>query len=347
LGVESKLEQLLERPSRPFTPRAGPAWPARIVQAGVIYHVKEELVYLGIDIAKSYLDVAIGKEGHRFANDAVGHRQLIRWIRGVEKAVQVICEPSGGYERALVRALLGAHLKVSLAPANRVRQFARAAGILAKTDRIDAEVLCAFGEAMRPQTMGASELEHEHLRELESQRRHLTRLLVMEQNRGARVSDLCVRRLNRSLINQVKKQIEQLDLLIRNHIQQSAELSKKAAKLTAISGVGERTAALLLAQMPELGQLNRREVAALAGVAPFNRESGKLRGKRAIYGGRRPVRHGVYMAALVAARYNPVLRNFYLRLRAAGKPAKVALTATMRKLLIVLNSALKPDLSYA
>jgi transposase len=191
------------------------------------------------------------------------------------------------------------------------------------------------------------ELEQEHLRELESQRRHLTHLLVMEQNRAARVSDVCVRKLNRSLINQIKKQIEQLDLLIKDQIQQSPELSIKAAKLTAISGVGERTAALLLAQMPELGQLNRREVAALAGVAPFNRDSGKLRGKRAIYGGRRQVRHGVYMAALVAARHNPNLRNFYLRLRAAGKPAKVALTATMRKLLIVLNSSLKPDLAYA
>jgi transposase len=309
--------------------------------------VKDQLVYLGVDIAKSYLDVAIGNEKRRFTNEALGHRQLIKWVKRLENPVQVICEPSGGYERALVRALLGAQLKVSLAPANRVRQFARAAGILAKTDRIDAEVLCAFGEAMRPRTIDASQLEQEHLRELESQRPHLTHLLVMEQNRGARVSDVCVRRLNRSLINQVKKQIEKLDLLIKNHIQQSPELSTKAAKLTAISGVGERTAALLLAQMPELGQLNRREVAALAGVAPFNRDSGKLRGKRAIYGGRRPVRHGVYMAALVAARHNPILRNFYLRLRAAGKPAKVALTATMRKLLIVLNSSLKPNPSYA
>jgi transposase len=309
--------------------------------------VKEQLVYLGVDIAKSHLDVAIGNEKRRFTNEALGHGQLIKWVKRLEKPVQVICEPSGGYERVLVRALLGAQLKVNLVPANRVRQFARAAGILAKTDRIDAEVLCAFGEAMRPQTIGASELEQEHLRELESQRRHLTHLLVMEQNRAARVSDVCVRRLNRSLINQIKKQIEQLDLLIKNQIQQSPELSIKAAKLTAISGVGERTAALLLAQMPELGQLNRREVAALAGVAPFNRDSGKLRGKRAIYGGRRQVRHGVYMAALVAARHNPNLRNFYLRLRAAGKPAKVALTATMRKLLIVLNSSLKPDLTYA
>jgi transposase len=245
------------------------------------------------------------------------------------------------------RRLRGPGVQTSLVQANRVRQFARAAGILAKTDRIDAEVLCEFGKVMQPQRVTAATLEQEHLRELESQRRHLTRLLVMEQNRGARVSDASVVKLNRSLINQIKKQIEKLDLLIKEHIEQSPRLSAKAEKLTSIKGVGLRTAALLLAQMPELGQLNRREVAALVGVAPFNRDSGRMRGKRAIYGGRRPVRHGLYMAALVAAHHNPILRQFYLRLRAAGKPGKVALTATMRKLLIVLNSALKPDLSYA
>ena len=309
--------------------------------------MKEELVYLGVDIAKSYLDAAIGNEKRRFANERTGHRELIKWIKQMEGSVQVICESSGGYERGLIQALVGAQLKVSLVQANRVRQFARAAGILAKTDRIDAKVLCIFGEVMQPGTISASQLEQQHLRELESQRRHLTHLLVMEQNRAARVSDGCVRRLNRSLLNQIKKQIEQLDLLIKEHIEASPALLVKAQKLTAISGVGARTAALLLAQMPELGQLNRREVAALVGVAPFNRDSGKMRGKRAIYGGRRPVRHGLYMAALVAARHNPILRAFYLRLRAAGKPAKLALTATMRKLLIVLNSSLKPDPTYA
>ncbi len=309
--------------------------------------MKEQLVYLGVDIAKSYLDGAIGNEKRRFSNDAIGHRQLINWIKQMPAKVQVICEPSGGYERALVRALVGAQLKISLVPANRVRQFARAKGILAKTDRIDAKLLCSFGEAMQPGTISASQLEQEHLREVESQRRHLTHLLVMQQNRAARMSDLCVCKMNRRLITQIKKQIEQLDLLVQEQIKASPELSMKAQKLTAISGVGMRTAALLLAQMPELGQLNRHEAAALVGVAPFNRDSGRMRGKRAIYGGRRSVRHGLYMAALVAARHNPILRGFYLRLRANGKPAKVALTATMRKLLIVLNSALKPDLNYA
>jgi transposase len=271
----------------------------------------------------------------------------LKWVKLVKAPVRVICESSGGYERALVQALAQAGAQISLVQANRVRQFARAAGILAKTDRIDAEVLCEFGNVMRPQIVTAATLEQEHLRELESQRRHLTHLLVMEQNRGARLSDVCVCKLNRRLIKQIKKQIDQLDLLIKEHIEQSQELSAKDKKLTSISGVGLRTAALLLAQLPELGELNRREVAALVGVAPFNRDSGRMRGKRAIYGGRRPVRHGLYMAALVAARHNPVLRQFYLRLRGAGKPAKLALTATMRKLLIVLNSALKPDLSYA
>lgn len=309
--------------------------------------MNEELVYLGVDIAKSHLDAAIGSENRRFSNDSVGHRELIRWVKQTRAPIQVICESSGGYERRFVQAVAQAGIKISLVQANRVRQFARAAGILAKTDRIDAAMLCGFGRVMRPQTVTSATLEQEHLRELEGQRRHLTHLLVMEQNRGARVSDAFVVRLNRSLVNQIKKQIERLDLLIKEHIEQSPRLSAKAEKLTSIKGIGLRTAALLLAQMPELGQLNRREVAALVGVAPFNRDSGKLRGKRTIYGGRRFVRHGLYMAALVAARHNPILRNFYQRLRAAGKPAKLALTATLRKLLIALNSTLKPDLSYA
>jgi transposase len=210
-----------------------------------MYHMKEELVYVGVDIAKRYLDAAMGNEKRRFSNDALGHRELIKWVKQLSAPpVQVICESSGGYERALVQALARARVKISLVQANRVRQFARAAGILAKTDRIDAEVLCEFGKVMGPQTVTAAKLEQEHLRELESQRRHLTHLLVMEQNRAARVSDACVQKLNRRLINQIKKQIDQLDLFIKRHIDQSHELSAKAAKLTSISGVGARTAAL-------------------------------------------------------------------------------------------------------
>jgi transposase len=309
--------------------------------------MNEAKVYVGVDVAKGYLDVAREEQRLRIKNDAGGRRQLVKWLGRSVGPVQVICEASGGYERALVVALHQEQIAVSVIQATRVRQFARAAGIRAKTDEIDAELLCSFGKALQPEVTRAKEEQQQQLRELDGQRRHLSMLLVMENNRKAQLNDPAVLKLNKKLISQIRKQIDQLDLLIRELIQSSAELQSKVDKLCAISGVAQRTAALLLAQMPELGTLNRREAAALAGLAPFNRDSGKMRGKRTIFGGRRAVRNGLYMCALVAARYNPILRAFYQRLRAAGKPSKVALTAVMRKLLIVLNSALKNDVRYA
>lgn len=309
--------------------------------------MNKEQVYVGVDVSKATLDVAWAKERRQVSNDKVGHKELVKWLGKMGKSVQVICEASGGYERALVQALQSAGLKVSVVQASRVRQFARAAGILAKTDRIDADVLCAFGEAIKPEPTPGRNPVHERLRELEAHRRHLSALKVAEKNRTEQMSDPAVRKLSVKLALQMQKQIDQLDLLIKELISQSLDLSHKAQKLTAITGVGERTATLLLAQMPELGELNRREAAALAGLAPFNRDSGMMRGRRTIVGGRRAVRTGLYMAALVAARYNPILSTFYQRLRAAGKPPKLALTAVMRKLLIVLNSSLKPDQIYA
>jgi transposase len=187
-------------------------------------------------------------------NDPAGRKQLLKWLEANRRpCLQVICEASGGYERGLVQALQGAGFKVSVTPASRVRQFARAAGILAKTDCIDASVLCAFGQAMRPEVTAPKEAEQERLREMESQRRHLSALLVAEQNRNPQLCDRSVLALNKKLISQVQNQIEAIDLLIKNLIEQSALLSCKAQKLTAVSGVGPRTAALLLAQMPELG----------------------------------------------------------------------------------------------
>ena len=304
-------------------------------------------VYVGIDVAKARLDVAFGEERRQVSNDKVGHKELVKWLGKMGEKVQVICEASGGYERASVRVLQEAQIKVSVVQASRVRQFARAAGILAKTDRIDADVLCAFGEAIKPEPTPARDTVQERLRELEAHRRHLSALKVAEKNRTEQMSDPVVVKLSAKLALQMQKQIDALDLLIKELISGSIDLSRKAQKLTTITGVGERTAVLLLAQMPELGELNRGEAAALAGLAPFNRDSGMMRGKRTIIGGRRAVRTGLYMAALVAARYNPILRDFYQRLRAAGKPPKLALTAVMRKLLIVLNSSLKPDLIYA
>jgi transposase len=303
--------------------------------------MKEQKVYVGVDIAKAYLDVALGEESWRVANDGAGRNALVERLSQVTGSVQVICEASGGYERTLLQALQRGGIEVSLVQASRVRQYARASGILAKTDSIDAHLLCRFGQAIEPGATTPPKPQQDKLRELEAQRRHLSRLLVAQQNRSAQLTQSALLRLSQSLSKHLQKQIHQIDRLIGQLIAQSQELSAKARKLTAVTGVGPRTAALLLAQMPELGELNRREAAALAGLAPFNRDSGNARGKRSIFGGRRAVRTGLYMAALVATRHNPILAEFYQRLRAAGKPPKVALTATMRKLLIVLNSSLK------
>jgi transposase len=180
------------------------------------------------------------------------------------------------------------------------------------------------------------------LRELESQRRHLSQVLRAEENRLAQLQCAELRSLGRSLINKIQKQIDAIEERISSLIAQDQVLCAKAQKLIAVIGVGARTAAILLAQMPELGQLNRRQAAALAGLAPFNHDSGSLRGKRTIFGGRRALRSGLYMAALAAARYNPILSRFYQRLRAKGKPHQLALTAVMRKLLLALNHTLKP-----
>ena len=179
--------------------------------------------------------------------------------------MHVICEASGGYERAVVQTLQRSGIKVSVVQASRVRQFARASGIWAKTDRIDAALLAGFGEAIKPQASTAPEPEQDKLRELEGQRRHLSRLLVSEQNRSAQLMQTSLRGLSKRLISKIQKQIEQIDLLIKELIEGSAGLSAKAQKLTAVAGVGPRTAALLLAQMPELGELNRCAAGALAG----------------------------------------------------------------------------------
>jgi len=309
--------------------------------------MKQTIVYIGIDVAKAHLDVAWQKRLRRFDNDKAGRATLVKWIKQKQSdPVQVICEASGGYEQELLDALAEADLAFSLVQATRVRQYARAAGILAKTDKVDARVLARFGAAMRPEPTSPRSAAQKLLRKLESQRRHLSYLLVAEQNRLEQLNDEKLRRLTCALMGTLKKQIALIDSRIATLIMQDQELCQKAQKLTSVKGVGERTAALLLAQMPELGTLNRREAAALAGLAPFNRDSGTMRGKRLIFGGRRAVRHGLYMAALVASRRNPILSSFYRRLRIKDKPHKVALTAVMRKLLLALNQALTPNQSF-
>ena len=289
--------------------------------------MRESKVYLGVDIGKGVLEAAVPGEASRtLKNERCGYAELKAWIAALrqekQQEVQVVCEASGGYERELVRASQRTGIKVSLVQASRVRQYARASGLLAKTDRIDAHLLCAYGAAIQPALTRVLSPEQERLRELEGERRHLSHLLVMEHNRHLQLGSKEVKKVSQRLLNQIKRELAQLDQLIAAVIAASSELRMKAEKLCQVSGVGPRRA---------------------AGVAPFNRDSAGVSRRRVIHGGRRAVRSGLYMAALVAARYNPVLREFYQRLRTKGKPPKVALTATLRKLLIALNTALKPQ----
>jgi transposase len=309
--------------------------------------MNKAVVYIGVDVAKAFLDVAWAERSRRFANNKSGLSALTKWVKQSPFAVHLICEASGGYERGLLDAAEQNRIKVSLVQANRVRQYARAAGILAKTDKVDARVLCAFGSAMQPEPTPPLSGQQKRLRELETQRQHLSRMMVAEQNRLEQLNDKELQRLTRSLLATLKKQMAAIDMRMEGLIAEDQTLKQKAQKLTAIAGVGTRTAVLLLARMPELGTLNRTQAAALAGLAPFNRDSGTSRGKRTIFGGRRALRCGLYMPALVAARHNLILRNFYQHLRSNGKPHKVALTAVMRKLLLALNHTLKPTPCFA
>jgi transposase len=234
--------------------------------------MNKAVVYIGVDVAKASLDVAWAERSRRFANNKSGLSALTKWVKQSPFAVHLICEASGGYERGLLDAAEQNRIKVSLVQANRVRQYARAAGILAKTDKVDARVLCAFGSAMQPEPTPPLSAQQKRLRELETQRQHLSRMMVAEQNRLAQLNDKELQRLTRSLLATLKKQMTPIDMRMEGLIAEDQTLKQKAQKLTAIAGVGTRTAVLLLARMPELGTLNRTQAAALAGLAPFNRD---------------------------------------------------------------------------
>jgi len=298
--------------------------------------------YAGVDISKDMLDVSvIGRDPWRSANSAAGIAQLIKALASLPVPVQVICEPSGGYERALLEALWAAGIAVSLVNAARVRSFARAQGLLAKTDAIDAAVLRELGERLQPAAVAAPSAPRQQLADLVQRREQLVTILAMEEQRLTQARDARVRKMGVRLIKELKKQIEELEALIDAQIDDDDTLRGQSERLQQVKGVGKVTASTLLAELPELGQLSGNEIGALAGVAPYNRDSGLHRGRRTIRGGRVKVRRVLYMAALVAARFNPILKAFYQRLVAAGKPKKVALTAVMRKLVVLLNHLIK------
>ncbi len=297
-------------------------------------------IYTGLDIAKLNLQLHLASRIHDLPNTAAGHRRLCKRL-AAQPGVQVVCEATGGYERVVVAALQQAQVPVSVLNPARVRHFARATGQRAKTDPIDAAVLSAYGQALHPKPTAPRTEQEQQLAELVRRRVQVLETLVAQRQQAERLTLPALRRQAQSLVRRLERDVAQIQAQLQALRTQAPSLDERVQKLEAITGVGTLTALGVLAELPELGTLNRRQAAALAGLAPHPRESGQWHGRRSIGGGRAPVRRALYMAALVAAHSNRQLKEFYQRLRAAGKPAKVALTAVMRKLIVLMNHLLK------
>ena len=306
----------------------------------------QHCIYVGIDVAKARVDVAVRPVGDRceVSNDEAGIAELVAQMQHLKPAALVL-EASGGLELPLVAALAAASLPVVVVNPRQVRDFAKATGRLAKTDSLDAAVLAHFAEAVRPPLRPLRDADTQVLNSLVARRHQVMTMLVAEKNRLSSATT-AVRPSIEAHIAWLKQELDDLDQGLRQTLRQSAVWREKDDLLRSVPGVGEQISLTLLAYLPELGTLNRRQIAALVGVAPFNRDSGTLRGKRTVWGGRARVRTALYMGAMVASRFNPVIRDFYQRLLSAGKPKKLALTACMRKLLVILNSMLKHGSSW-
>ena len=297
--------------------------------------------YIGIDVSKAQVDVAVRPTGQRWVvcYDETGVEELVVQMVDLSPAL-VLLEASGGLEQPLVAALAAAALPVVVVNPRQVRDFARATGTLAKTDALDAAVLAHFADAVRPSVRPLRDAETQVLNSLVARRHQVMTILVSEKNRlGTAIST--VRPRIEAHIAWLEQELRDLEEVLRQTLHRSPVWREKYELLRSVPGVGEQLSVTLLAELPELGTLGRKEIAALVGVAPFSRDSGPHRGKRTVWSGRTRVRAALYMGALVASRWNPVFRDFYQRLLAAGKPKKLALTACMRKLLIILNNMVK------
>jgi transposase len=299
--------------------------------------------YLGLDVAKASVDLAstpAGVQG-RFPTDPAGLAALVATIQGAGPVTLAVVEATGGYEAPVVAALATAGVPVAVVNPRQVRHFAQAVGQLAKTDRLDAQLLARFAAQVQPAPRPLPDAATAALEELLARRRQLLEMLHAERQRLPRARGREVRRHLRAHIRWLEHGLIDTDATLEQTIQASPLWRVQEELLRSVPGVGPTLARTLLGLVPELGRLDRHAVAALVGVAPLARDSGTQRGRRTCWGGRRAVRTVLYMAALTASRYNPVLRAFYQRLRTAGKPAKVALTAVARKLLVLLNAILR------
>lgn len=305
------------------------------------YAMSDE-IYVGIDIAKDSFCVATrpDKIKIQLPNTSHGHRQLIRILLKYNIAL-VVLEATGGYERPLVAELFSNSLKVVVANPRQVRDFARGMGHRAKTDPIDAQVLAEFAEIVKPVPKSHSKPQINELSELVRRRQQLNDLRTQESNRLSMICHPKVKKSIQKMIKTLNSQIDEIDKLIRSYIDNDDDFKNKDNILQSVPGVGPQTSAMLIANLPELGTLNKQEIAALAGVAPWNNSSGKFDGKMHIWGGRKNVRSVLYMSAFTACRFNPIIRSFAERLKQKGKAYKVVMTACMRKLLIILNTMIK------
>ena len=297
--------------------------------------------FVGIDVAKAHLDVAVRPAGthQRVPNTEAGITELQVALQAAQPEL-VVLEATGGYETLVATTLASSGLPVAVVNPRQVRQFARAVGQLAKTDVLDAQLLARFAEVVRPEPRPLRDAAAQALAALVARRRQVVEMLVAEQQRlGTQPVNLRAR--VQEHIDWLQDERAQLDKELQTQLRQSAVWRATAELLRSVPGVGPVVAATLVAELPELGRLNRKQIAALVGVAPLACESGTLRGRRIVWGGRAQVRAVLYMSTVAALRWNRVIRAFYDRLRGAGKPAKVALTACMRKLLTILNAMVR------
>jgi transposase len=306
-------------------------------------------MFIGVDVSKERLDVAVhgGKERWQFERNESGLSRLIEELRGLPGAIElVVLEATGGLERDVAAALAVAKIPAAVVNAKQVRDFAKATGKLAKTDGIDAAILAHFGEAIRPVVHVIGDELSQALEARITRRNQLIQMFVAEKNRRAmlmvqRTGSTAMAKSIEVHIQWLEKQIAELDQDVDKLIRSSPVWREKDDLLQSVPGVGPVTSRLLLSFVPELGTLGNKQIAALIGLAPFNHDSGRMAGRRAIWGGRAEVRSALYMAVVAAIRCNPTLRSFYVRLKAAGKAPMVAITATMRKLLVTLNAMLR------
>jgi len=308
--------------------------------------VNQKSFFIGIDVAKTRLDVAVRPTDQQWqvTYTEKGIQELVEQITEFHPTL-VLLEASGGLELPMVAALAVANLPVVVVNPRQVRDFARATGKLAKTDALDAQVLAHFAEAIRPLPRSLPDTDTQSLTALVARRNQVMSMLVAEKNR-LHTSRPPVNQRIQLHVDWLEQELGEIDQDLKEMLRNSPVWREKENLLRTVPGVGPQLAVSILAYLPELGNLDRKRIAALVGVAPFNRDSGTLRGKRAVWGGRSRIRAALYMATLVASRHNPAISAFYQRLLAAGKAKKVALTACMRKLLVILNAMLKHHTSW-